>query len=197
MFTLDQPSMALNSIDFPGEIIRMEITAGPISGTESPQAIITRVVNGAARVSGGKLKNVVFNCHGLPGYIGIGQGIRRSHLGLFRQWAGKVFKIWFIACKLARIPTREMQAKLDRDYPGYETGNGDVFCKELARLSGAYVVVPTEDQGNTGGYSLGQMPTFEGLLLSYSPHGGPPWRHHYRSGQESADGRTMRTPSGE
>ncbi len=47
-----------------------------------------------------------------------------------------------------------------------------------------YVYASTEEQRNRGGYSIGQMPTFEGLCLSYSPNGQVSWSHRYSSNWE-------------
>ena len=180
MFTLEQPSAALNSTDISWSRITMWRNRD-VDGAQTRDSIIEWVANAAGAATGGKLKNVVINCHGLPGYVGIGQGFSRAHLGMFRQWSGLVEKIWFVACLVARIPDSQMQAQLNTTYPNYGTGDGNVFCSTLAQNAHCYVYAPTEEQRNRGGYSLGQMPTFEGLCLSYGPQGNVTWSHRYSS----------------
>lgn len=181
MFTLEQPSMAINSADISWSVIRMHNTWERVADNVTREHIVEWVATVASSAEGGKLKNVVINCHGLAGYVGIGQGFNRSHLGLFRQWAGLVEKIWFVACLVARIPDTQMQNDLDTRYGAYGAGDGNVFCSQLARNANCYVVAPTEEQRNRGGYVLGQMPTYEGLVLSYGPQGNVTWSHRYSS----------------
>jgi len=180
MFTLEQPSMALNSTEISWSKILMWNT-WEVDRAQTREHIVEWVATVASGATGGKLKNVVINCHGLPGWVGIGQGFNTTHLGLFRQWAGKVDKIWFVACLVARIPDTQMQARLAANYPGFGAGDGNVFCSTLAQNANCHVYAPTEEQRNRGGYTLGQMPTFEGLCLSYSPNGQITWSHRYSS----------------
>lgn len=180
MFTLEQPSMALNGTDITWSKIKMWNT-WEVDRTQTREHIVEWVATVASGAPGGKLKNVVINCHGLPGFVGIGQGFNVNHVGLFRQWAGLVHKIWFVACLVARIPDSTMQASLDATYPGFGAGDGNVFCSRLAQNARCYVFASTEEQRNRGGYALGQMPTFEGLCLSYGPAGNVTWSHRYAS----------------
>ncbi len=180
MFTLEQPSMALNSTEISWSKILMWNT-WEVDRAQSREHIVEWVATVANGAPGGKLKNVVINCHGLPGWVGIGQGFNLHHLGLFQQWAGKVGKIWFVACLVARIPDSQMLASLTATYPGFGAGDGNVFCSNLAQNARCYVYASTEEQRNRGGYTIGQMPTFEGLCLSYSPNGQVSWSHRYSS----------------
>jgi hypothetical protein len=100
---------------------------------------------------------------------------------MFSAWAGKVQNIWFVACLVARIPTAEYQAQLNTTYPGFGTSDGNIFCSRLAVTSQAYVVAPTEEQRNRGGYTLGQLPAYEGLVLCYDLQGGVSWSQRYPS----------------
>lgn len=153
-----------------------------VGRNETREHIVEWVATVAGGAPGGKLKNVVINCHGLPGYVGIGQGFNATHLGLFRQWRGLVHKIWFVACLVARIPTAAQQTNLNSTYRGFGAGDGNVFCSMLSRNANCHVYASTEEQRNRGGYSVGQMPTFEGLCLSYSPpRGVVTWSHRYSS----------------
>ncbi len=180
MFTLEQPSMALNSTEISWSKILMWNT-WEVDRNQTREHIVEWVATVASGATGGMLKNVVINCHGLPGWVGIGQGFNKNHLGLFRQWRGKVFKIWFVACRVAETPTAAGQATLDTSYPGFGTSDGHVFCSTLAQNANCYVYASTEVQRNRGGYSVGQMPTFEGLCYSYGPSGAITWSHRYSS----------------
>lgn len=178
MFRLEQPSMALNSPEVKHSKITMWNTWEVPMNTPR-EHIINWVSNVARGAPGGKLKNVVINCHGAAAYVQIGQGFGPSHTGMFTPWTGLVEKIWFVACLVARIPTSAMRAD------GI-TGDGNIFCSEIARNAQCHVVAPTEEQINRGGsnkgrYDIGVMPTFEGLLVSYSPNGEITWSHRYRS----------------
>jgi hypothetical protein len=181
MFTLEQPSMSINSTDISWSVIRMWNTWKDLDANVSRDHIVNWTATVARGAPGGKLHNVVINCHGLPGWVGIGQGFNRNHLGLFTAWAGLVEKIWFVACLVARIPTTAMQRDLDTNYSGLGASDGNIFCSQLAKNANCYVVAPTEEQRNRGGYSTGRMPTYEGLLLSYGPGGGVTWSHRYAS----------------
>ncbi len=171
MIQLTQPSMALNSPEISWSKILMEKNWEVQASTTVAQ-IVSRVATEARGVSGGKLKYVVINCHGLPGWVGIGQGFNRSHIGMFRDLNGLVGTIMFVACLVARIPSAQYQSELNTSYPGFGAGDGNIFCSELAKTSGAYVVAGTEEQRNKGGYSIGQVPSFEGLVMCYNPTGG-------------------------
>jgi hypothetical protein len=179
MYMLEQPSMALNdTVGVPHSQIIMWNTWS-VPQNDSRQHIIGWVREVARGAPGGKLKNVVINCHGLPGFVQIGEGFSRAHTPMFRDWAGLVEKIWFVACLVARIPTADMQRDYDTNYTAYQPSDGNIFCSEIARYAQCYVVAPTEVQRNHGGYTLGQMPAYEGLLLSYGPGGDVTWWHRY------------------
>ena len=171
MIQLNQPSMALNSPDISWSQIVMEKNWQVPAATTIGQ-IVSRVATEARGVAGGKLKYVVINCHGLPGWVGIGQGFNRTHIGMFRDWNGLVEEIMFVACLVARIPTALYQTELNTNYPGFGAGDGNIFCSELAQTAGAFVFAGTEEQRNKGGYSIGQVPSFEGLVMCYNPRGG-------------------------
>lgn len=169
MFTIEQPSMALNDrVGVPHSRINMWNT-WDVPQNDTREHIISWVATVARGATGGKLKHLVINCHGNAGFVGIGQGFSRSHTGLFTAWAGLVEKIWFVACLVARIQTAG------------GSSDGNIFCSDIAKNANCYVVAPTEEQRNRGGYTLGQMPTYEGLVLSYGPQGNVTWSHRYSS----------------
>jgi hypothetical protein len=180
MITLEQPSMALNSTEISWSEILMENT-WKVDRNQTREHIVEWVATVGRGFRGGKIKNLIINCHGLPGWVGIGQGFNRTHLGMFTAWAGLVQNIWFVACLVARIPTAAYQTQLNTSYPGFGTGDGNIFCSELARNASCYVVAPTEEQRNRGGYGVGQIPAYEGLLMCYNPQGGVSWSQRYPS----------------
>jgi hypothetical protein len=140
-----------------------------IKKTDKRQKIINWVAAVARSAPGGKLKNVVFSCHGNAAFLEMGEGFHRAHTGMFRAWSGLVDKVWFRACAVARIKTGG--------------SNGNIFCSEIARAAKCYVVASTENQVDVDGRVLpyGQLDTFEGLVLSYGPDGKPSWSKRYTS----------------
>jgi hypothetical protein len=61
-------------------------------------------------------------------------------------------------------------------------GNGHEFLSAFARLTGCYVVAPTEMQArNRATYPKNVMDSYEGLVLCYNPAGAISWRHRYPS----------------
>ena len=184
MFTLEQPSMALNDKRISWSKIQMWNT-WDVEVTDTRDHVIDWVASVARSSPTGRLKNVVINSHGLPAYVQIGQGFDRSQTNMFSQWSGLVEKVWFIACLVARIPPPDMASDLHLKYPTLATGDGNLFCSAIAKAAHCYVVAPTEEQRNRGGYGAGQMPTFEGLVLSYGPMGDVTWSHRYGSDWKS------------
>ncbi|MGH7783442.1 MAG: hypothetical protein ACREO5_06350 [Candidatus Binatia bacterium] len=162
MITLEGPHMGLNDRRSWSKV-QMWNTCS-VAETESREHIIEHVANIAGRAPGGKLKNLVFSCHGSAGYVQMGQAFDRSHASMFRAWTGLVEKIWFHCCSVARITTPNS--------PSF--GDGNLFCSEVARAAGCYVVASTETQVGATGRVLpyGRLDTFEGLVLVYGPNGG-------------------------
>ena len=171
MITLASPHMGLNDPRAPATV-RMWNT-WKVKKAETPSHIINWVAAVARGAPGGKLKNLVFSCHGNASYLEMGKGFNRSHTGLFRGLAGLVDKIWFRACLVARI----------KKPGGAKFGDGNLFCSEIARAAKCYVVASTELQVEVTGRVLpyGQLDTFEGLVLSYGPKGNVAWSKRYES----------------
>jgi hypothetical protein len=194
MITIDQPAMGLNSTWNHHIHVQMWNT-WDVAASATPEHIIGWVRQVALGAPGGKLKNVVFSCHGQPGSIGIGQGLNCSHLGLFSQWtqdgAPLVEKIWFRCCEVARIPTTGAGACGPAG-----GGDGNLFCSGVAKAAKCYVVASTELQVGTVGRVLpfGKLDTFEGLVLSYGPGGNVTWSHRYPSTYQYADGNWYQNP---
>jgi hypothetical protein len=167
MFALEQPSMALNDTRV-NNTVQMAINrlVQPIEGVSS---ILGAVVAAAKAQPGGKLKNLVINCHGLPGQLQLGVGIDRSLTNRFGMLVVDdkpiVEVIYLRSCLVARI-----------DGPG-STTDGNLFCCEIAKSARATVVASTALQQTRYKKSLGMsipygmLDKFEGTTLVYGPGG--------------------------
>jgi hypothetical protein len=189
MFRLERPNMALNDPRLSGIVggaltpVRFQMwQTWDIQANEERDHIIDWVASIARGAPRGRLKHLVLNCHGLPGYIQLGAGFNRTHLPLFDGWQGLVEKIWLTACRAANIPTAADQAALDRGHPGLGAGDGNIFCSELAKRTGAYVVAATELQCHLiRDFPPDMMASFEGLVLCYGPKGDVTWSSRNKS----------------
>ena len=179
MYKLEQPAMAVNdprvSVGKAQDLFTRRFQmwdTWDIRAGEPRQDILNRVAAVARKAPGGRLRHLVLNCRTLPAYLQLGEGFDRSHLPLFEAWRGLIDKIWIPDCEVAQIPDAVLQERLDRDHPGLNTGNGNLFCSGLAKTVYSYVVAPTELQNDTTStYPAGEMPGFKGLVLSYGPDG--------------------------
>jgi hypothetical protein len=167
MFTLEQPSMALNDTRL-DVVVQMSINK-TIQPSEGVSEILAHVVNGAKMAPGGRLKNLVINCHGDPGELHMGVGITRDLTDRFIMLApgGKplVDTIYLRSCKVARI-----------DKPG-SPSDGNLFCSEIAKNANCLVIASTAPKttGFINSYA-GPLPycsldLFEGTTLHYGPEG--------------------------
>jgi hypothetical protein len=181
----------------------MDVTRA-VQPTDTQQSLVNHVVRAAAGVRGRRIENLVLNAHGAPGSFQIGTGLNATTMAPWAGVTGKVFKIWFRGCLVARIAGAQTASHGDgaalRAY-GLNSGDGHAFISAFARLTGCYVVAPTEMQSAArlrSSYPRGQMDSYEGLLLSYDPEGNISWQHRYPSlyDHDTAD-RTARTPNRE
>jgi hypothetical protein len=105
MFALEQPSMALNDTRV-DNTVQMAITR-LVQPDEGVSSILGAVVAAAKAQPGGKLKNLVINCHALPGELKMGVGIDRSLTNRFGMLVVDdqpiVGVIYLRACFVARI----------------------------------------------------------------------------------------------
>jgi hypothetical protein len=174
MITLEPPHMGINDIDTHMKV-QMMYNLDVMPGHAAAQIIIY-VRTLAEKIE--KFKNVVFSCHGGPGYLLLGgKYITSREIGLFFQWRDRVEKIWFHGCNVAK------------------GSDGHSFCSQIAQVANCYVVAPTEfqvDRPRT--FPYGQLGTFEGLLLSYSPNGSISWQHRYASTYRRPDGSWAHNP---
>lgn len=189
MITIEQPAMGLNSTHNHHIHVQMWNT-WDVAADKTPNSIVDWVRTVALGAPGGKLKHVVFSCHGSPAWIGIGTGIGAGHIPLFSNWVkdGKplVEKIWLRCCRVGYITPGA----------GAAGGDGNMFCSALASTAKCYVVASTELQVGTVGRVLpfGKIDTFEGLVLSYGPGGNVTWSRRYRSTWQHADGNWEQNP---
>jgi hypothetical protein len=174
MIELEQPSLGMNSHHDHHVHVQMWNT-GNVPASKSAAEIAEWIRLVAVSAPGGRLKNVVFSCHGAPGQVLIGRGIGLSDISAFSRLvvAGQplVAKFWFRCCQVALIPTVT------------SSPDGNVFCSRFAQTTKAYVVASTEYQWSVPRtLAFGQIDGFEGLVLSYAPNGSISWQHRYRSG---------------
>jgi hypothetical protein len=170
MITIEQPAMALNASDI-SRRYQMWNTWN-LATSETVPHIFEWVSTVATGATGGKLKALIINCHGAPGMLQMGVGgLWRSNVGWFRHWRDKVDKIWLTACQPGFIAA-----------PGSAT-DGNLFIGEIAKEANCYVVASTETQWFIANqtYPYGQIDSYEGLVLSYSPDGAVSWSHRYDS----------------
>ncbi|TWS98449.1 hypothetical protein [Reyranella sp. CPCC 100927] len=178
MIDIEQPAMALNGHGAPGRV-RMWNTWDVKEGAPS-EHIVGWVAQVARTAPGGKLKNIVINCHGEPGVLLIGQGFGGGTGALFSKWRGLVDNIWITACEAAKIDERTSSVG-GISVTWYRDGN--IFCSEMAKQAGCFVIVSTELQAGPKGDRLpyGKIDSYEGLTLKYDPTGKICWQRRYPS----------------
>jgi len=194
MITITSPSMVLND-SRSNRRFTMDATVS-VSPTTSQRKLVDRVVAVAGRAHGNRIDNLVLNAHGLPGRFQIGTGLNINTMAPWADVKDKVFKIWFRGCLVARNASQDTSAH--GDHAALQAlganGNGHEFMREFARLTGCYVVAPTEIQSaarQRTSYPRGQMDGYEGLVLSYDPQGTISWQRRYPScwGYNPSNGR--------
>lgn len=162
MFVLEQPSMALNDTRVYGKYT-MQINRA-VTPDEGISSIIGAVVTAAKGTPEGKLKNLIINCHGLPGELQLGAGVTTDLTDRFKLLAPDdnplVGTIYLQACLVARI-----------DGAG-SPSDGNLFCSAIAKNAKCTVVASTAKQYFGGGDPpYGQMDRYEGTVLVYGPKG--------------------------
>src|SRR5215203_3175543 len=93
-----EPAVALNDQRVGGHI-RMSRNLH-IRQDDSRENIIGAVTTLAGTTQGGRLKSLVLNSHGIPGYLHMGQGFWRPHTEVFQKLHGLVDDIWITACRI-------------------------------------------------------------------------------------------------
>jgi hypothetical protein len=182
MITIESPSMAINdsraAVNYQMD---QTITVQPIT---TMSQLVQSVVNQANSINS-QIKNLILTAHGNPGFFQIGTGLNSNTMNPFRRLRGKVFKIWFRGCLIGRIIDSQTPGQGDGpalQQMGVTSGNGHAFLSAFARLTGCYVVAPTEIQcSRLTLYPNGVMDSYEGLVLSYDPQGKISWQNRYPS----------------
>ena len=203
MIHLDGPHMGLNDSRSTNKVQMWNTWA--VLQNEAVDHMIGWVAEVAKKAPGGKLKNMVFRCHGAPAFLLCGAGIRRSDTSKFSAWRGLIEKIWFSACQVAYItppasagvcaPPSSGTCPLPTG-SGPASGDGNMFCSEIAQAAQCYVVASTELQviGVNRVLPYGCLDTYEGLVLSYSPDGSVSWSHRYPSTYQQSVGGWHKNP---
>ncbi len=183
MITIESPSMAINdsraAVSYTMDVTRT------VQPSTSMSAIVALIVSAAGNAQGGTIRNLILTAHGLPASFQLGTGLNSSTMSPFSGVNGKVSKIWFRGCLVGRIIGTDTATQGDGaalQAIGVTSGNGHQFLSSFARLTGAYVVAPTEMQASRlTSYSQGVMDSYEGLVLSYDPQGNVSWQRRYPS----------------
>ena len=166
MYTsMEQPSMVLNDSRHESQLQMWNTRF--VRETDTLANIFENIVAVAKGAPGGKLKNLIFNCHGHPGFLQMGEGIDRVSAIIFRMLSRPkpmVDTIWFRACQAARIeqPNAPVQ------------GDGNLFCSEIAQYAQCFVVASTTDQKAhkyVKVHPYGCIDEWEGTVLYYGRKG--------------------------
>jgi hypothetical protein len=182
MFLLRQPSMAINDHRKVGSNqarLRYNMwETWDLNNDGMPvMDIVARINRVAASATGGRLENLVINCHGFPGFLQVGAGISTRDIPLFRDLQGKIGTLYIQACLVARIITaheiRERIPVIRNEVPeNTHVDDGNMFSSMLARTLGCVLVVPTSIQWFYGvDLPFGTVDEYEGLVLWYGPNG--------------------------
>ena len=170
MIMLEQPALCLNSDDVPGPHYNMWRTVtmrAGITPSEVVQAIIAAQVM-AIGAEHSSLANIVINCHGYEGGLGLSTGghgspgFNISNVGLFSALKPlNIGPIWLVACQAAR------------------GSNGISFCQKLAAAAGTMVIAGEDNQELTGWQTIryyttplsGMIDEYEGVVYVFYPNG--------------------------
>ncbi len=153
MFTLIQPTIALNDERLASHAQMWKNRL--VKATDSSEEIINSTAQLARSAPKGKVTNITIRCHGNAGYLQLGEGFTRKNTYLFARWKGLVENIWITACEVASIK---------------ESGNGHLFCYEMANYANCNVIAPTEVQAMRHKVlPFGEVDVYEGYVLVYGP----------------------------
>jgi hypothetical protein len=141
----------------------------------------------AMRQPDGLLRCLIINCHGIyngssrestGGYgLKLGMGLVLRNVTVFRllreshpNSRALVSNIMITACGTARVSPLNSEGE----------GNGEVFCKWIAKCSGATVTAGTIKQISMPGQEVPyHISDYEGLVKQFAPDGRIPWQHDY------------------
>lgn len=182
MIRLDQPSMVINDHrvqDLEHTRLRYQMwnTWDLFDDHKPPREIAQSINEVADSAPGGRLRNLVLNCHGEPGMLELGQIITRHDLHYFDILRGKIDTIYILACNFARIPDADWVHEHIPSFHGNAENlahamDGNIFCSEFARRVHCTVVASNIEQAASGPlYPYGVIDEFEGLVIWYGSAG--------------------------
>jgi hypothetical protein len=144
MIVMQQPSLVISSHDCDGSLYQMwrGIKARERASPSEIAAYILQANMDANRITGGPLKNIIFNAHGFTGKVAIGgfgnPGISADTLAAFAVLKPhNVGTVWFVACDVAR------------------TDSGRSMCQSFAKVAGTQVIASDESQEVTTSQGIG------------------------------------------
>jgi hypothetical protein len=173
------PHMVLNSHDVPPPDYGM-LNSWKVGKSETVDHMVDWIKTVALGMpDGGKIRTLIFNAHGSPGAIHVGQGIGLGDLHKFQLLKTKdglplIKEIWIVACKVAG------KGKFVSGGP-----DGETFCKDLALATGALVTAGTREQRTgTDKIPLWHIDEWEGEVRTYDPKGNRTIRQHDNASYE-------------
>ena len=176
MIRIEEPAAVLNDMRVGGHF-RMSRSI-KVRKDDTRDNIVGCVATLAAGTPGGRLKSLVLNSHGLPGYLIMGEGFWQPHTKMFERWSGLVDTIWITACRIAsRCPP---EGDLPDDLKG-EMGDGYQFCRQMATSARCNVIasLAAQDVPLHSRIPDGTIDAFEGTVLCFKPSGDLAWTHRY------------------
>jgi hypothetical protein len=171
------PHMALNAHNVPPPDYLM-FNTWKVNENDTVNHIVGWVRKVAVGMPGGRIETLIFNSHGSPGSIHIGQWIKVPDLGTFQAWnteKGPLIKnIWIVACQVAG----------QRDFVSGGV-DGKSFLKDLAAATGATVKGGVRKQ-KTGmkEIPIGYIDEWEGEVIVVAPGAEPVTELHGNSSHE-------------
>lgn len=173
MIAISSPSAVVNDIRCP---VRLTMDRTISVGAANTILQIARDIAGlATTVQRGRIDNLILNSHGGPGYCQLGTGLTVNTMAAFAGIRGKVVRIWFHGCLVARTIDSNTPRQADGavlQASNYTSGDGHRFISRLAILTGCYIIAPTQIQvSHLRSYPNGLMDSYEGLVLEYNPQG--------------------------
>ena len=157
------PHMVLNSHDVPPPDYGM-LSSWKVAENTPVDFMISNVKITGLGFPGGRVATLIFNSHGSPGKIHIGQGINLLDLSKFQAWNtanGPLIKeIWIVACKVAGK---------DKASGGVD---GESFLRDFALATGAMVTGAVREQ-KTGTKEIpgGFIDEWEGEVMTFDRKG--------------------------
>lgn len=82
-----------------------------------------------------ELYDLVINCHGDAGYISFGEYMSWKNVHLFERLKGRVERVFFTSCSVARVKTAKEKKQQENKF----NGDGMYFCRNVAYWSKANV----------------------------------------------------------